>query len=81
MACCRSNTTSQLKFLDLLRQLEDRGQSQFMIATHSPILLSYEHARIYSFDGPRVKRVAYQETRHYQIYRDFMTRQAVLTAA
>jgi predicted ATPase len=72
---------SQLKFLDLLRQLEDKGQSQFIIATHSPILLSYQHAQIYSFDGPRVKRVAYQDTTHYQIYREFMTRQAALIEA
>jgi predicted ATPase len=72
---------SQLKFLDLLQKLEDRGQSQFIIATHSPILLSYQHARIYSFDGPRVKSVAYQDTTHYRIYREFMTRQAALVEA
>ena len=67
---------SQLKFLDLLRQLEDKGQSQFIIATHSPILLSYQGAQIYSFDRPRVEPVAYQDTTHYRIYRDFMAGQA-----
>jgi predicted ATPase len=62
---------SQVRFLKMLRQYEDQGQAQFIIATHSPILLAYPGAQVYSFDGVRIREVAYQETSHYQIYKEF----------
>jgi predicted ATPase len=42
------------------------------IATHSPILLSCPGARIFSFDRAPIQPVAYKETDHYRVYRDFM---------
>lgn len=48
------------------------GASQFIIATHSPILLAYPHARIVQFDRSGVGEVAYEETEHYAITRDFL---------
>jgi len=48
------------------------GHAQFLIATHSPILLSCPCARILSFDHAPIRPVAYEETGHYQVYRDFM---------
>lgn len=46
--------------------------SQFVIATHSPILLSYPHAKIIQFDGSGVSEVTFEETEHYAVTRDFL---------
>jgi predicted ATPase len=67
---------SQLKFLKLLQQIGAEGQAQFIIATHSPILLSCPGAQIFSFDGAHIKEVGYQETAHFKIYRQFFVDQA-----
>lgn len=48
------------------------GHSQFIIATHSPILMAYPDAWIYQFTESGVVRVAYEETEHYQVTRSFM---------
>jgi predicted ATPase len=48
------------------------GHAQFVIATHSPILLSCPGASIVSFDRSALRRVAYEETDYYLIYRDFL---------
>jgi predicted ATPase len=44
--------------------------SQFIIATHSPILMAYPDACIYLKDG--VSEVAYEDTEHYQVIRIFV---------
>ncbi len=49
-----------------------RQECQFIIATHSPILLSYPNARILLFDGSGISEVAYEDTEHYAITRDFL---------
>ena len=72
---------SQIKFLKLLQELVAEGQAQFFIATHSPILLACPGAQIFSFDGASIKEVAYQETSHYQIYRQFFMDQAAVLEA
>lgn len=46
--------------------------SQFIIATHSPILLAYPQAKILLFDGTGITEVAYEDTEHYAITRDFL---------
>jgi predicted ATPase len=61
----------QIEFLNLLRRLEARGHAQFIVATHSPILLAYPGAQIFSFDSDHVQELAYEDTPHYQIYRQF----------
>ena len=62
---------SQVRFLKLLQALEEEGHAQFIMATHSPILMAYPGAQIFSFDGDRIEEVAYQETTHYRIYSQF----------
>ena len=69
--------TSQVKFLQLLQQLEAVGHAQFIIATHSPILLAYPGGQIYSFDSPRIEEVAYEDTTHYRIYKQFFVDRTV----
>jgi predicted ATPase len=46
--------------------------SQFVIATHSPLLLAYPDAWIYEFGPEGIHRIAYEDTEHFQITRNFM---------
>jgi len=72
---------SQVRFLKLLQRLEAVGHTQFIVATHSPILLAYPEAQIFNFDSPRIEEVVYEDTTHYKIYRQFFTdRRALLEA-
>jgi predicted ATPase len=64
--------TSQLELLELLQEAGRSGQAQFIIATHSPILLACPGAKILTFDGAQVRQINYEDTNHYQIYREFM---------
>ena len=61
----------QLSLLVLLRDLVQKD-SQFIIATHSPILLAYPDALIYEFTGDGISRVNYRETEHYRVTRMFL---------
>ena len=47
-------------------------RSQFIIATHSPILLAYPGAVIYSFDNVPAARVAFEDLEHVNLTRDFL---------
>jgi predicted ATPase len=67
--------SSQIKFLKLLQRLEAGGHAQFIIATHSPILLSLPGAQIFNFDSSRIEEVNYQDTTHYKLYKQFFTDQ------
>lgn len=64
---------SQIKFLKLLQRLATEGHAQFIIATHSPILLAYPDAQIFSFDEGHIEEVTYEDTAHYRIYKQFFT--------
>jgi len=63
---------SQLRLLKVLHDMSKAGHAQFIIASHSPIILAYPDAVIYSFDHAPVKRVDYEKTEYYRIYRDFL---------
>lgn len=60
----------QLSLMRIIKDLSPR--SQFIIATHSPILLGYPNAEIISFDQDRLQPIDYQDTEHYQITRRFL---------
>ncbi len=62
----------QLAFLRILHNLTADGNCQFIIATHSPILLGYPEAAIYSFDNGMICETAYEDTDHYQITKSFL---------
>ena len=47
-------------------------ESQFIIATHSPILLAYPRASIYQLDEAGIRKVEYEETEHYSVTRQFL---------
>jgi predicted ATPase len=63
---------SQLELLKLLREMGDLGHAQFIIATHSPILLACPGSVIYSFDHTPLKSIQYEDTEYYRIYKTFM---------
>jgi predicted ATPase len=72
---------SQVKFLKILQQLEAGGHAQFIMATHSPILLAHPGAQIFSFNTSRIEEVEYEDTMHYRLYKQFFTdRSAFLDA-
>jgi predicted ATPase len=70
--------SSQVKFLHELERIAAGRKAQFIIATHSPILLALPGAQIYSFDGPYIQEVAYEETEHYKVYRQFFIDREVI---
>jgi predicted ATPase len=68
------NALSPRSQVVLRRELEDfsrGGEAQFLIATHSPILLSLPGARILDFDGDAPRPVAYADTEAYRLYKSF----------
>lgn len=62
---------SQLAFLDMIRASVDDG-GQFIIATHSPILMAIPGARIFGFDGGTVAVQRFQELESVALVRDFL---------
>lgn len=63
---------SQLKLLKTLKKMGEAGHAQFIIATHSPILLACPGAVIYSFDTVPVKTISYEDTEYFRVYLDFI---------
>ncbi len=63
---------SQLKLLRILKNMTADDHAQFIIATHSPILLALPGATIYSLDDAPIKRLKYEETEYYTVYKEFM---------
>lgn len=61
----------QLAVLSCMHDLV-RADSQFIIATHSPILMAYPQAWIYTCSAAGLSRVDYHETEHYRVTRDFL---------
>jgi len=61
----------QLAVISRIHQLVV-DDSQFLIATHSPILMAYPNATIYSCSKDGIRKVDYYETEHYQVTHDFL---------
>jgi predicted ATPase len=62
----------QLALLALIHDLVATGEAQFLIARHSPVLMTYPGAQIVSFDGGILKAIPLEETSHYQITRGIL---------
>jgi predicted ATPase len=61
----------QLAALARMHQLAKEG-AQFILATHSPILMAYPGAWLYACTATGLERVNYSDTEHYQVMRDFL---------
>jgi predicted ATPase len=55
-------------------------RSQFIIATHSPVVLAYPDAAIYQMTPEGIQKVAYKETETYQLYKGFLDNPEQMTA-
>jgi len=63
--------TRQVEALQRLHELVLKG-SQFVIATHSPILMAYPDALILHCGTNGVRPMAYEDTEHFRVTRDFL---------
>lgn len=61
----------QLTLISLLKQMITQ-EAQFIIATHSPLLMAFPGATIFSFDGHEVRPAAYDELEHVTLTRSFL---------
>jgi len=61
----------QLAALQIIHTLIGQG-SQFIMATHSPILMAYPGAVLYHLGPDGIARITYEDTEHYQITRTFL---------
>ncbi|MBE7528318.1 MAG: AAA family ATPase [Ardenticatenaceae bacterium] len=63
--------TRQLTLLAMIKQMAAQN-CQFIIATHSPILMAYPGAAILSFDYAPARHVTYEELEHVTVTRSFL---------
>lgn len=61
----------QLSFLVMLKMMVEQ-KAQFLIATHSPILMAFPGSTLLNFDGGVISPVRYEELEHVQITRSFL---------
>lgn len=61
----------QLTMLARMHELVGQG-CQFIIATHSPIVMAYPDAKLFLLDNEGVEEIAYTDTEHYQVTRQFL---------
>lgn len=62
----------QLTLMAIIHEVCKSPDSQFIIATHSPILLAYPNSTIYSCDADILTKISYTDTKHYQITKKFL---------
>lgn len=65
---------SPQRLMSLLVAIDElvKADSQFIIATHSPILMAYPNAEILQFTEDGIGKVSYKETEHYKITKQFI---------
>ena len=63
---------SQIELLGVLKDMSRKGHAQFIVATHSPILLACPEADILNFNRLPLASIEYEDTEYFRIYRDFM---------
>jgi predicted ATPase len=66
------SAVTQLTLLAAMNDLAVHKGCQFLIATHSPIVLAYPAATIYMLAEDGIAEVAYEDTEHYSLTRDFL---------
>ncbi len=61
-----------LSLISLLKMMVDEKAAQFIIATHSPILMSFPDAAIFSFDKVPIEQIPYEDVEHVSLTKDFL---------
>jgi predicted ATPase len=62
---------TQLELLRILMEVSSAGMAQFIVATHSPVLLACPNSVIYDFNQDTVQPVVYQDTDYYAFFNGF----------
>ena len=62
----------QLAFMQIMHGLAQQRVAQFIVATHSPLLLCLPGARVLEFENGVISEVAYRDTEHFRLTRDFL---------
>ncbi len=62
----------QLSLLFLIMEILKSGNTQFIISTHSPILMGFPGARIYEIREDSMEQVEYEDTEHYRVTKTFL---------
>ena len=63
---------NQVKFVRILLDSLSNGNKQYIIATHSPVILACPEAQILGFDTPGIQNIDYNETSAYKFYMQFL---------
>ena len=65
---------SPMRVMTLMARINElvKKNSQFIISTHSPMLMTLPGAEIYEISGGGIKSVSYEETEHFQVMRNFL---------
>lgn len=71
------SVANQLSLLVMIKEIADKN-SQFIIATHSPILMAYPDADIYCVTDDGLKLVNYEDTEHYKLTKFFINNYRVM---
>ena len=66
-----------MAFMSVINQLEQNGRAQFLIATHSPMLICYPGASIYQFDEYGISETSYENTEHFSLTKSFLDNPAL----
>ncbi|MCQ4087725.1 AAA family ATPase [Saccharibacillus sp. JS10] len=61
----------QLAMLSRIHELVQKG-GQFIISTHSPLLMAYPYSRLYHLTANGIRESRWEETEHYQVTRQFL---------
>ncbi len=62
----------QLAFMRIMHSLASQRVAQFIVATHSPMLICLPGAQVLSFEDGEIVPVAYEDTEHFQLSRAFL---------
>lgn len=63
--------TRQLEFLKILKQVEDRGNAQVILITHSPLLMAYPNADLFTFGYRGISKIALEDSDHFRAMSKF----------
>jgi len=64
--------SKQLSLLYLIKHNLESNLSQFIIATHSPILMAYPGAALYEISEAGMHRTDFKDTEHYMVTKSFL---------
>lgn len=67
----------QLSFLQIISELISDGKTQFIVASHSPILLSYPKATIYELSENQITKSDYDDLEHVQLTKNFLNNPSI----